>query len=94
MAAQSLVGESYKNPVKTFNTNCLGTANLMDIARNINNLKLILVTTSDKVYDVRNNKVFKETDYLQGKDPYSASKVCQENVVYSYFKSFFIKKVF
>ena len=59
MAAQSLVGESYKNPINTFNTNCIGTVNLMDISRKMKNLKLILVTTSDKVYDVNNKKVFK-----------------------------------
>ena len=92
MAAQSLVGESYKNPINTFNTNCLGTVNLMEISRKIKNLKLVLITTSDKVYDVNNKKVFKETHNLKGQDPYSASKVCQENIVYSYFMSFFFKK--
>ena len=53
MAAQSLVRKSYQDPVNTFNTNCIGTVNLLDVARKINNTKLILVTTSDKVFDAR-----------------------------------------
>ena len=92
MAAQSLVRKSYEDPVATFNTNCIGTANLLDIVRKINNIKLILVTTSDKVYDIRLKKTFTENDVLNGIDPYSSSKVCQENVVLSYFESYFKKK--
>ena len=70
----------------------MGTINLLDIVGKIKNTKLLLVTTSDKVYDIRSKKIFKENDPLKGLDPYSASKVCQENVVLSYFVSFFKNK--
>jgi CDP-glucose 4,6-dehydratase len=92
MAAQSLVRKSYQDPVSTFNINCIGTANILDVVRKINNIKLILVTTSDKVYDIRLKKTFTENDTLNGIDPYSSSKVCQENVVFSYFESYFKKR--
>jgi len=92
MAAQSLVRKSYQDPVNTFNINCIGTVNLLDVARKINKTKLILVTTSDKVYDTRIKKTYNEKDNLKGSDPYSASKVCQENIVLSYYKSYFYNK--
>ena len=92
MAAQSLVGKSYQDPINTFNTNCIGTVNVLDIARKISNTKLILVTTSDKVYNSKVKKNYNENDELKGNDPYSSSKVCQDNIVMSYFKSFFNNK--
>ncbi len=92
MAAQPLVKKSYIDPVDTFQTNILGTVNLLDIVTKIKSTKLLLVTTSDKVYDIRNKKMFREHDPLRGLDPYSASKVCQESIVLSYFVSFFKNK--
>lgn len=92
LAAQSLVLESYKDPHKTYMTNVIGTLNLLETSRELKNLKKILVTTTDKVYDVNLNKIFKENDRIRGIDPYSSSKVCVEHLVYSYRKTYFSDK--
>jgi len=90
LAAQPLVRDSYQDPLSTFNTNVIGTANLLDASRSSKLLKAIVVVTSDKCYEnPENKKRFKETDPLGGYDPYSASKACAELVVQSYRKSFF-----
>lgn len=90
LAAQPIVLDSYKDPLKTFNTNINGTANLLDISRNIRSIKTILIITSDKCYENedRELKFFKETDKLGGDDPYSASKACAEIISKCMFKSF------
>lgn len=90
MAAQSLVRESYKDPVETMDTNVTGTLNILEAARGQENLKSILIITTDKCY--RNDETgdfFHEGDALGGKDPYSASKACAEIVTNSYIESFF-----
>ena len=82
MAAQPLVLESYKIPRKTFDVNIMGTTNLLDASFELSSVKIVLVVTSDKVY--RNDdsvQSFIESDPLEGKDPYSASKVGTEAVV-------------
>ena len=82
MAAQPLVLKSYDSPLETFDVNVMGTANLLDIAFKRDYIKTILVVTTDKVY--RNDNMgnpFSENDSLEGKDPYSASKVGTEAVV-------------
>jgi len=90
LAAQPLVIESYKDPLKTLNTNIIGTANLLDSIRNIKSIKSVVIITTDKVYKIKkNNRLYKELDQLGGFDPYSASKVGAEIVVESYIKSFF-----
>lgn len=82
MAAQPLVLESYKKPRETFETNVMGTVNVLDIAFSIKSVKLIEVITTDKVYKNENlGNRFTEDDSLAGKDPYSASKVGTEAVV-------------
>jgi CDP-glucose 4,6-dehydratase len=82
MAAQPLVLESYKTPRDTFNTNVMGTVNVLDAAFKTNSVEVIVVVTTDKVYRNENNgRAFIETDALAGKDPYSASKVGTESVV-------------
>lgn len=82
MAAQPLVLESYKKPLETFDINVLGTANLLDIAFKLPEMKLVVVVTTDKVYkNDESGKPFTENDALEGKDPYSASKVGTEAVV-------------
>ena len=92
LAAQALVRESYLKPIETIETNVMGTANILNgINKNIF-VKSSVIITSDKVYDIKKNKIFKETDLLGGFDPYSASKVCAEHVFNSYIKSFFDKK--
>ena len=92
LAAQSLVIDGYKFPLKTFRTNILGTLNVLEIGRNISELKSIIIVTSDKCYKNSNKlKSYKETDDLGGIDPYSSSKAATEIVAESYLKSFFYK---
>jgi CDP-glucose 4,6-dehydratase len=82
MAAQPLVLESYKTPIETFETNVMGTVNILDSAIKTDTVRAIISVTTDKVY--RNNNsglLFNESDPLGGKDPYSASKVGAESVV-------------
>ena len=82
MAAQPLVLESYKTPRETFETNVMGTVNVLDSAFKTDFVESIVVVTTDKVYRNHNFGVsFIETDPLEGKDPYSASKVGTEAVV-------------
>jgi CDP-glucose 4,6-dehydratase len=82
MAAQPLVLESYKLPLETFDVNVMGTANLLDAAFHFSAVKVVVVVTTDKVYrNEESGKLFIESDPLEGKDPYSASKVGTEAVV-------------
>jgi CDP-glucose 4,6-dehydratase len=82
MAAQPLVLKSYESPRKTFDVNVMGTVNLLDIAFKKEFVKAIIVVTTDKVYlNDNSGRAFVETDPLEGKDPYSASKVGTEAVV-------------
>lgn len=82
LAAQPLVLESYKSPLATFETNVMGTANILDLARNAKSIKSIVVSTTDKVYENHDLGLpFLETDPLKGKDPYSASKVGTESAI-------------
>ena len=90
LAAQPIVLDSYDNPVETFDTNVTGTVNLLNELRNVDSVKTIIVMTSDKSY--RNNEwvyPYRENDVLGGKDPYSASKSCQDIVVNSFGDSYF-----
>jgi CDP-glucose 4,6-dehydratase len=82
MAAQPLVLESYRIPKETFEINVMGTANILNSAFASNSVQAVVVVTTDKVY--RNNNsgdAFIESDALEGKDPYSASKVGTEAAV-------------
>ena len=82
LAAQALVSDSYVDPIGTFETNVIGTANVLAISKNLPNVKAIGVVTTDKVYRNENKGVrFKETDPILGSDPYSASKAATENVI-------------
>jgi len=82
MAAQPLVLKSYEVPRETFDVNVMGTVNLLDIAFKKDFVKSIIVVTTDKVYRNDNaGRAFVETDPLEGKDPYSASKVGTEAVI-------------
>lgn len=90
LAAQPIVLESYDDPVSTFDINVNGTVNLLNEIRKIKSVVEVIVVTSDKSY--RNNEwvyPYRENDTLGGKDPYSASKSCQELVVDSFRKSYF-----
>ena len=82
MAAQPLVLKSYETPRETFDVNVMGTVNILDIAFKKNFVQTIIVVTTDKVYRNDNSgRAFIESDPLEGKDPYSASKVGAEAVV-------------
>jgi CDP-glucose 4,6-dehydratase len=91
MAAQSLVKPSYDSPVDTFQTNVMGTVNLLEAVRQQNGLvKAVVVVTSDKCYENQEWQwPYRENDRLGGHDPYSNSKACAELVTDSYRKSFF-----
>ena len=90
MAAQSTVRESYKNPVNTLSTNVMGTVNVLEAARYIESIRVIMIVTSDKCYDNINvSRPHKETDPFGGQDPYSSSKGCAELVTRSFRDSFF-----
>ncbi len=90
LAAQPIVRESYKNPVYTYETNVMGTVNLLECARKTSCVKSLLNVTTDKVYENREWEYgYRETDPLDGYDPYSNSKSCSELVTHSYQKSFF-----
>jgi CDP-glucose 4,6-dehydratase len=85
-----LVRRSYRDPLETWSTNVLGTANLLESCRLAKGLQAIVVITTDKVY--RNEEWawgYRESDALGGHDPYSASKACTELVVSSFRQSFF-----
>lgn len=89
LAAQALVIDSYNDPTNTYTTNVIGTMNVMEAIRSCPSVKVAVLITSDKCY--RNDEVvygYRETDYLCGHDPYSASKSCAEIVAHSYFDSF------
>lgn len=89
LAAQPLVRYSYLDPKDTFDTNFVGSLNVFECVRKLKTIKSAIIITTDKVYDISKNKIFKETDNLSGLDPYSSSKVCIEFLYLSYFNSFF-----
>ncbi len=92
LAAQSLVSDSYKNPVKTFQTNLIGSVNVMEATRSCLQVKSLVMITSDKCYHNKEIKRgYKENDILGGDDPYSASKAAAEMAYTSFNKSFFSK---
>lgn len=90
LAAQPLVRRSYADPLETWSTNVLGTANLLEACRQTPDVRAIVVVTTDKCYD---NRAwvwgYREDDRLGGHDPYSASKAGVELVAASYRNAFF-----
>lgn len=92
LAAQPIVLEAYKSPLNTFNTNVLGSGNVLDALRKSNHNCIAIMITSDKCYDnVEWVFGYRETDRLGGKDPYSGSKGAAELLIHSYVESFFKK---
>ena len=91
LAAQSIVKTSHKNPFNTFQTNTLGTVNLLESLRKLNPNLIAVLITSDKSYqNVEKIEGYKEEDKLGGSDPYSASKAAADIFIESYSKSFFV----
>lgn len=90
LAAQPIVRDSYKNPRYTYETNVMGTVNVLECVRKLSCVKSVLNVTTDKVY--QNNEWcwgYRENEPLDGFDPYSNSKSCSELVTHSYKNSFF-----
>lgn len=94
LAAQPIVRDSYKDPRYTYETNVMGTVNLLECVRLSDCVKSVLNVTTDKVY--KNNEWcwgYREDEPLDGFDPYSNSKSCSELVTHSYINSFFAGKL-
>ena len=90
LAAQALVRDSYQKPVYTYETNVMGTVNLLECVRQFPCVKSVLNVTTDKVYENQEWEYgYREKDPLDGYDPYSNSKSCSELVTHSYKKAFF-----
>ena len=90
LAAQPIVRDSYKDPVYTYETNVMGTVNILECVRLFPCVKSFLNVTTDKVYENMEWEYgYRENDRLDGYDPYSNSKSCSELVTHSYQKSFF-----
>jgi len=94
MAAQALVLDSYENPIETYQTNLMGTVNILNAIRELSSIKALINVTSDKCYENKENfKAFKESDAMGGNDPYSSSKACSELITAGYRTSFFKNSV-
>ena len=92
MAAQALVRDSYSNPLETYMVNVMGVANILEAARQVESVEVIVNVTTDKCY--KNNEwlwPYRENEALGGHDPYSSSKACSEIVSAAYRDSFFTK---
>jgi len=89
LAAQPSVLVSYEQPLNTFSTNVMGTANVLEVSRQVDSVKSVVIVTTDKCY--KNNEWvygYREVDELGGHDPYSASKACSEIVTACFRSSF------
>ena len=89
LAAQSLVRKSYENPTTTYETNLIGSLNLLEAIRKLGHQCVVLMITSDKCYENKEWEWgYRETDQLGGADPYSSSKAATELMISSYVRSF------
>jgi CDP-glucose 4,6-dehydratase len=90
LAAQPLVRYSYTHAAETYETNVMGTVNLFEAAKRMNNLRAVVSVTTDKCYENKEwHWGYRENEALGGKDPYSSSKACAELVTAAYRKSYF-----
>lgn len=90
MAAQPLVRLSYLEPIETYTTNVIGTVNVLEAAKQCDNLKAIVSVTTDKCYENKEwNWGYRENEPMGGHDPYSSSKGCAELVTSAYRRSYF-----
>ncbi|MBL4889678.1 MAG: CDP-glucose 4,6-dehydratase [Candidatus Lindowbacteria bacterium] len=90
LAAQALVRRSYREPRETFETNVIGSVNILDAVRNTDSVRSVIFVTTDKCY--KNNEWtwgYRENDELGGRDPYSASKAAAEIAFFAYWNSYF-----
>ena len=88
LAAQALVREGYENPRETYETNLMGTVNVLECIRRTPSVKTFINVTTDKVYANSEEGILSETDVLDGMDPYSNSKSCSELATWTYWRSF------
>lgn len=90
LAAQPLVRVSYREPVQTYETNVIGTVNVLEAVRHCPSVESVVIVTTDKVYKNKEwHWGYRENEELCGRDPYASSKSCAELVTYSYRASFF-----
>ncbi len=90
MAAQSLVRESYREPLETYRVNVMGTVSVLEALRRVPGRRSVVVVTSDKCYEnLERMEGYRESDRLGGRDPYSNSKACAELAASAYRDSFF-----
>ncbi len=90
LAAQPLVRRSYADPLGTYETNVMGTANVLEAVRNTPTVRAVVCVTTDKCYrNLETGQPYRETDPLGGHDPYSSSKACAEIVCAAYRDSYF-----
>ena len=93
LAAQPLVRASYLDPLTTFSTNVMGTANVLDALRGLASVRVAVMVTTDKVYRNQEHAYpYREDDVLGGHDPYSASKAASEIVISSYRDAFLVQQ--
>jgi len=92
LAAQAIVRQGYAAPRETFETNVMGTVNVLEAARACPSVRAVVIVTSDKCYENHETgRPYRETDPMGGRDPYSASKGCAELVTHAYRESFFAR---
>jgi len=93
MAAQALVHDSYRDPVTTYNTNVMGTMNVLEAVRHTESVRVVVSITSDKCYEnLEWVWGYRENDRMGGHDPYSSSKGCAELLISAYRDSYFNPK--
>lgn len=88
LAAQAIVGEAVKIPLRTFKSNIEGTWNILEAIRNKSFIKVIIIASSDKAYGSQKKLPYKEDMPLQGNYPYDVSKSCADSLAYTYFKTY------
>lgn len=89
LAAKAIVARTFRNPQETFENNVMGAVNILEACRQAPSVKGVVMITTDKVYEDKNWRWgYRENDTLGGEDPYSSSKVCIEQVIRCYRKSF------
>lgn len=90
LAAQAIVRTSYEKPLRTFSSNVMGTAHILEAIKNTPSVKSAVIITTDKVYENKEwHHAYRENDALGGYDPYSSSKAAADIVTNAYIQSFF-----
>lgn len=90
LAAFGFINECYNDPLRAYNTNVIGTVNLLEALRKSESLKSIVLISSDKVYENKGDgAIYKESESLGGLSPYSGSKTCMEFAINDYAKTYF-----